>query len=83
MADVEPLSREARKRRWKFIGHKLRKGKESICGTSLTWTPEGRRKRGRPKTTGDGLSRKNVIEQDGIPGYQCRRYHKTESSRVC
>ena len=51
MADIEPLSWEARKRRWKFIGHVLRKGKESICGTSLTWTPEGRRKRGRPKTT--------------------------------
>ena len=50
MADVEPLSWEARKRRWKFVGHVLRKGKESICGTSLTWTPEGRRKRGRPKT---------------------------------
>ena len=30
MADVEPPSWEARKRRWKFIGHVLRKGKESI-----------------------------------------------------
>ena len=51
MADVEPLSWEARKRRWKFIGHVLRTCKGIICGTSLTWTLEGRRKRGRPKTT--------------------------------
>ena len=39
------------RRRWKFIGHTLRGEPESICNTALTWAPEGKRKRGRPKTT--------------------------------
>ena len=29
----------------------MRKEPNNDCGTALTWTPEGRRKRGRPKTT--------------------------------
>ena len=36
---------------WKWVGHILRMEKNSNCETALTWTPEGRRKVGRPKTT--------------------------------
>ena len=32
-------------------GHILRMDKNSKCETALTWTPEGRRKVGRPMTT--------------------------------
>ena len=39
MAEMENLSADVRRRRWKFIGHIMRK------------EPEGRRKRGRPRTT--------------------------------
>ncbi|XP_041367019.1 snake venom metalloproteinase BaP1-like [Gigantopelta aegis] len=38
-------------RRWKWIGHVLRKDDTSITRTAVRWTPEGKRKRGRPKTT--------------------------------
>ncbi|KAL9972928.1 hypothetical protein ACROYT_G019325 [Oculina patagonica] len=38
-------------RRWRWIGHVIRKENESITKTALYWTPEGRRKRGRPKNT--------------------------------
>ena len=54
MAEMENLSEGVRKRRWKFIGHIMRKKPNNDCRTALTWTPEGtegRRKRGRPKTT--------------------------------
>jgi len=40
-----------RRRRWNWIGHILRKDPKDDCAVSLGWTPEGRRKRGRPKTT--------------------------------
>ncbi|VDO91213.1 unnamed protein product [Schistosoma margrebowiei] len=42
---------EIRKRRWKWIGHTLRKSSNCITRQVLTWNPEGRRKRGRPKNT--------------------------------
>ena len=50
MAEMENLSRDVRKKRWKFIGHIMRKEPNNDCRTALTWTPEGRRKLGRPKT---------------------------------
>ena len=36
---------------WKLIGHALRKSVNENMRIALTWTPEGRRKRGRPKET--------------------------------
>ena len=47
----ELLSQTVRKRRWTFIGHTLRRDVSDLARTALTWTPEGRRKRGRPKET--------------------------------
>ena len=45
------LSQTIRKRRWGFIGHTLRRDRKDLAKTAMTWTPEGRRKRGRPKET--------------------------------
>ena len=39
------------RRRWKWLGHVMRKDEGNITRTALHWTPEGRRKRGRPKNT--------------------------------
>ena len=50
-ANMERLSEEIRTRRWRFIGHILRKQPDNDCVTALTWTPKGKRKRGWPKTT--------------------------------
>ena len=38
-------------RRWKWLGHVIRKDSRSHTKTALHWTPDGKRKRGRPKTT--------------------------------
>ncbi|VDO56335.1 unnamed protein product [Schistosoma margrebowiei] len=46
-----PAEEEIRKRRWKWIGHTLRKSSNCITRQGLTWNPEGKRKRGRPKNT--------------------------------
>ncbi|VDP20115.1 unnamed protein product [Schistosoma margrebowiei] len=42
---------EIRKRQWKWIGHTLCKSLNCITRQALTWNPEGKRKRGRPKNT--------------------------------
>ena len=39
------------RRRWKWIGRVIRRDQNSITKTALHWTPEGNRKRGRPKNT--------------------------------
>ena len=39
-------------RRWRWLGHVIRKDRDSITRTALRWTPDsGRRKRGRPRET--------------------------------
>ncbi|RUS68624.1 hypothetical protein EGW08_023614 [Elysia chlorotica] len=38
-------------RRCRWLGHVMRKEQGNITRTALHWTPEGRRKRGRPKNT--------------------------------
>ena len=47
---AETISEVIRRRRWKLIGHILRSDDEHTK-TALTWTPHGKRSRGRPKET--------------------------------
>ncbi|VDP31522.1 unnamed protein product [Schistosoma margrebowiei] len=54
-----PAEEEIRKRRWKWIGHTLRKSSNCITRQALTWNPEGKRERGRPKNT-----LRRIIETD-------------------
>ena len=46
----ETIETQIRRRKWKWIGHTLRRQK-SITKQALTWNPQGKRKRGRPRTT--------------------------------
>ena len=50
-ANIERLSEEVRRRRWRLIGHILRKHPDNDCAAALSWAPEGKRRRGRPKKT--------------------------------
>ncbi|VDO75383.1 unnamed protein product [Schistosoma margrebowiei] len=46
-----PAEEEIRETRWKWIRHTLHKSLNCITRQALTWNPEGKRKRGRPKNT--------------------------------
>ena len=46
-----PISALIRERRWRWIGHILRTSPNNISRTALTWAPEGKRRRGRPRET--------------------------------
>jgi hypothetical protein len=46
-----PVEDEIRKRRWRWIGHTLRKPPSNITRQALRWNPQGKRKRGRPRNT--------------------------------
>ena len=46
-----PVEEEIRRRRWAWIGHSLRKPVTSTIRQALTWNPQGKRRRGRPRNT--------------------------------
>ncbi|VDO74132.1 unnamed protein product [Schistosoma margrebowiei] len=68
-----PAEEEIRKRRWKWIGHTLRKSSNCVTRQALTWNPEGKRKRGRPKNT-----LRRIIEAD----MKTMNYNWTELERI-
>ena len=47
----EPITIQVQRRRWRWIGHVLRQQTTAISRVALRWTPDGQRKRGRPKET--------------------------------
>jgi hypothetical protein len=55
----EDVNFEIRKRKFRWIGHTLRKEDGEISKTALLWNPQGSRKRRRPK---DSLRRSAIKE---------------------
>ena len=49
--NTQPLSVTIKIRRWRWIGHVLRRDGNNIARTALNWAPEGKRRRGRPRVT--------------------------------
>ena len=50
-ARQEPVAKQILKRKWGWIGHTLRTPASSITRQALTWNPQGKRKRGRPRNS--------------------------------
>ena len=50
------------RRRWRWIRHVLQKGNNNIARIAMRWTPEGKRRRGRPKTTWRRIVEKGLRE---------------------
>ena len=46
-----PIEQEILQRRWRWIGHTLRKPFSNTTRQALNWNPQGKRKRGRPRNT--------------------------------
>ncbi|KAG7301472.1 hypothetical protein JYU34_014438 [Plutella xylostella] len=47
----KPIEQEILTRKWRWLGHTLRRPDEFPSKQVLSWQPTGKRKRGRPKTT--------------------------------
>ena len=47
----EPVSDIIRRRKWRWIGHTLRKPVTDITRHALSWNPATKRRRGRPRNT--------------------------------
>ena len=51
LAGEEPIITQISKRKWRWIGHILRKPANSITRQVPRWNPQGKRKRGRPRNS--------------------------------
>ena len=49
--DETPMEEQLRKRRWRWIGHTLRKPPSNTTRQALQWNPQGARRKGRPRET--------------------------------
>jgi hypothetical protein len=61
VTDQADINLEIRKRKFRWIGHTLRKEDGEIPKAALLWNPQGSRKRGRPKNSW----RRSVIKEAG------------------
>ena len=79
LAEIYDVSCKVRRKRWHWLGHILGRKGENDCFTVLRWTREGRRARGRPKTTW----RRTVEKERNKAGWKNwevpKGLHKTES----
>jgi hypothetical protein len=50
----EPTELEIKRRKWKWLGHTLRRPQTDIKRATLDWNPQGSRRRGRPTNTCNG-----------------------------
>jgi hypothetical protein len=57
----QPIAIQIKRRKWRWIGHTLRKHTRSIEKLVLDWNPQGARRRGRPKKTW-----KRTIEEEAM-----------------
>ena len=50
-AGQEPVAKQILRRKWGWIGHTLKKPASSTTRQALTWNPQGKRKKGRPRNS--------------------------------
>lgn len=73
-----PVIQEIKKRKWKWLGHTLRKGRCNITCQALRWTPQGKRKRGRPRQTWRRVLEKEMADS----GYNWNTLQQLARNRV-
>ncbi|KAH8333438.1 hypothetical protein KR067_003621 [Drosophila pandora] len=59
-----PIQQQIKKKKWKWIGHALRKGRDSIVKMALEWNPQGSRRVGRPKLTWRRLTVRELADNN-------------------
>ena len=64
-ANLKTISEQVKRRRGTWIGHVLRMDNSSLPRVALTWAPEGKRNRGRPRE----IWRKTVEKERMVIGY--------------
>jgi hypothetical protein len=72
-----PVEPQIKKRKWKWIGHTVRKDENEVERIALDWNPKGTRKRGRPKKTW----RRSIMEEARKEGKTWREVKRLAADR--
>ena len=73
--EQQPLHQQVRKRKWRWLSHTLRKPFANVARNALRCTPQGKRNRGRPKTTWR-RSTEAEVKQTGMSWNQLEKVAK-------
>jgi hypothetical protein len=73
----KPTELQIKKRKWKGIGHTIRKDENAVERIALDWNPQGTKKRGRPKKTW----RRSVMEEAQREGRTWREVKRLAAGR--
>ena len=60
----KPIATEIRQRKWRWVGHTLRRSGNEICKQALDWNPAGHRSIGRPRGSWRRSLNKEIKEVD-------------------
>ena len=63
-AGQEPVSKHILKRKWSWIRHTLRKPPNNTTHQALRWNPQGKRKRGRPRSSWRRSCETEIAQQE-------------------
>ncbi len=83
--NTQPLTVKIKIRRWRWIGHVLRRGGNNIARTALDWAPEGKLKKTRQTSNdleekrGEEVGR-NGLDLMGRCNNSCKRSRGVESN---
>ena len=75
---LKTITENIKIRRWTWLGHVYRMPANSIPRTALMWTPQGQRKRGRPKETW----RRTITKELKTQGLTLQTAARTAADRV-
>jgi hypothetical protein len=73
-----PVEEELKRRKWRWIGHTLRKPKHNITRQALQWNPQGKCERGIPRNTW----RRDLIAKMEIEGYRWQDLERMSQNRT-
>ena len=74
----QPIETTIRGRKWRWIGHTLRRDGHCITKQALRWVPQGNRNRGRPTNTW----RRSVDGEMKAAGFSWNQLERTAQDRV-
>ena len=73
-----PAEKEVKKRKWRWVGHTLRKSIDDITRHALRWNPQGQRRRGRPRNSW----RRDLDAETKRAGYTWRELERAAQDRA-
>ena len=76
--EQEAIQTEVGRRRWRWVGHTLRRTNSNITKRALQWNPQGSRDRGRPR----GTWRRVMVEDMERSGQSWQKIRKIAQDRV-